>query len=95
MVATLLGLLITTSLPIIPAQAQGFTQTCQSQLMNDQSRRSPYPNQPLPDEIATHSVLRQLAELTELATSSDASELNVQANLDRWLIGRLSRSQIL
>lgn len=88
MIATLLGLLITTSLPIVPAQAQGSAQTCQSQLMNDQARRSPYPNQPLPDEIATHSVLRQLAELTELATSSDAIKLNVQASLDRWLIGR-------
>ncbi len=92
MITLLLGVLITTTtLPIVPTLAQS-AQSCQSQLREDQLRRVPYPYQPLSDEIATNSVSRQLAELTEIA-SPDALHLNVQANLNRWVIGRLGVSR--
>lgn len=91
-ITLLLGVLITTTtLPIVPTLAQS-AQSCQSQLLDDQLRRVPYPNQPLSDEIATNSVSRQLVELTEIA-ASDALDLNVQANLNHWLIGRLGVSR--
>lgn len=91
-ITLLLGVLITTTnLPIVPTQAQSAP-SCQSQLLDDQLRRVPFPNQPLSDEIATNSVSRQLAELTEIAAAPDALDLNVQASLNQWLIGRLGVS---
>ncbi|MBD2020947.1 hypothetical protein H6F43_12235 [Leptolyngbya sp. FACHB-36] len=90
-IASLLGLLITTTLPIFP-QEQVFAQSCQPQFIYDQYRRIPYPIQPLPDEIATNSVSRQLAVLTEIA-ASNTIESNVQISLDQWLIGRPGASR--
>ncbi|MBW4526105.1 MAG: hypothetical protein KME18_13040 [Phormidium tanganyikae FI6-MK23] len=85
--ASLLSLLITTSLPIVPAQAQ-INPSCSQQFAEDLVRRIPYPIQPLPAIVATNSVSRQFAELNEIAQSPSALDLIVQNNLDRWLIGR-------
>ncbi|MGG6264902.1 tetratricopeptide repeat protein [Leptolyngbya sp. AN03gr2] len=85
--ASLLGLLITTSLPIVPAQAQ-VNLSCSQRISEDFVRRLPYPNQPLPAIVATNSVSRSFAELNEIAQSPVSSNLIVQNYLDRWLIGR-------
>ncbi|BAU10370.1 hypothetical protein LEP3755_08540 [Leptolyngbya sp. NIES-3755] len=85
--ASLLGLLITTSLPIVPAQAQ-INLSCSQLFTEDVVRRLPYPNQPLPAIVATNSVSRAFAELNEIAQSPVSSNPIVQNYLDRWLIGR-------
>ncbi|MBE9008955.1 hypothetical protein IQ250_01880 [Pseudanabaenaceae cyanobacterium LEGE 13415] len=84
---SLLSLLVTTSLPVVPAQAQ-VNLSCSQLITEDFVRRIPYPNQPLPAIVATNTVSRSFAELNEIAQSPIDLNPIVQNTLDRWLIGR-------
>lgn len=77
MTAPLLGLLLTTSLPIVPAQAQVSPNSL------------PRPSQPLTNPAATDAVTRQIAELAAIAAAPDPNAVEVLNNLDRWLVRRV------
>lgn len=83
----LLSLFLTTSFPIVPTQAQ-VNPSCSQQFADDILRRIPYPTQPLPAIVATHSLARSFVELNDIAQSPVSMNPIVQNTLDRWLIGR-------
>lgn len=85
--AALLGLLVTTALPVVPAQAQS-TQSCSQPFSYDIGQSVFYPTQPLSPIVASNSVLRQIAELNEIAQFTAPLDPVGQAQLDRWLIGK-------
>ncbi|MBW4528446.1 MAG: hypothetical protein KME18_25260 [Phormidium tanganyikae FI6-MK23] len=79
--------LLPPTLPIVPVQAQS-TQSCSQPFAYDIGQPVFYPTQPLSTIVASNLVLRQIAELNEIAQSTAPLDSIGQTRLDRWLIGK-------